>query len=163
MAIADDSVCRTISFAPFGCVPEAVTRHRWARKSFSYTARVKFQTQLLDYIKPEGLLVPTLLRLDESMSGATKNDTMRRWSPVHIIDSVSTIDYVHVYPPAVLLHGEEDTVPIEQSKQMAQRLRARNVPVLEVYEPLVLVPHAFDQLYLVGECYVCFRPYQGIP
>lgn len=48
------------------------------------------------------------------------------------------------YPPAMLLHGDNDTdVPVEQSKQMAARLAELGAP----HELIVLPgrPHGFDR------------------
>ncbi|BEJ13313.1 hypothetical protein CspHIS471_0304870 [Cutaneotrichosporon sp. HIS471] len=48
------------------------------------------------------------------------------------------------HPPTFFVHGEADgVIPIEQSRDMAQRLREMGVPVAEYYEPGA--GHVFDQ------------------
>lgn len=54
-----------------------------------------------------------------------------------------------VHPPTFFIHGDADVVvPVEQSKEMAARLRALAVPVQEYYEPGA--GHVFDQRFTVS-------------
>lgn len=53
------------------------------------------------------------------------------------------------YPPTAFLHGMGDkAAPVAQSQEMAKRLKAINVPVVECYEPNE--DHVFDHKYTVS-------------
>lgn len=53
------------------------------------------------------------------------------------------------YPPTAFLHGMDDkAAPLAQSQEMAKRLRAMGVPVIECYEPGE--DHVFDHKYTVS-------------
>jgi acetyl esterase/lipase len=53
------------------------------------------------------------------------------------------------YPPTAFLHGMGDrAAPLAQSQDMARRLKAMNVPVVECYEPNE--DHVFDHKYIVS-------------
>ena len=145
-AIRDAQPKDALSIAPFGWeinhIPPETTGHRWGLQSFEYTPRIEFQTQLCDYVLSHGLLLRIVLGLN-SIPESGWVEEIRRQSPLHLVTSTSS------YPPTAILHGEEDTLSIDQSRELARVLRAKNVPTIELYEPDV--PHAFDQLYTVRQ------------
>lgn len=54
---------------------------------------------------------------------------VRANSPFHLLDTTTT------FPPSYFLHGEEDNiVPTQQSRRMAETLRGMGIPTGEHYE-----------------------------
>jgi acetyl esterase/lipase len=125
---------------------------RWKASWLRYTERVLLQASLAQYMGVKRLLLPLALRKDEYPDEETFNAAVRTLSPLHVLDKAPT------YPPTVLLHGEADAlVPVDQSRRFADKLRSKQVPVLELYEPGG--PHVFDQVYYVST--TCDRRHGG--
>lgn len=147
--LADRDPSHAILAAPFGGEilhnSESDTQSRWAvdPSIFSYSPRVRFQTELKNYISTKGFAVRWALQADDFSSTEKARQFARECSAYHLLEQADS------YPPIAFLHGRQDmAVPLEQSQKMAERLRLMGVEVLESYEPEV--PHGFDQLYHVS-------------
>lgn len=147
-AVKDRDPKNTIIAAPFtyelANIPEATTQHRWAvdASTFSYSERVRFQTELKTYMGDAKLTMRTALRLDDYPTKEAQEERAKAWSSLHLLDRAKG------YPPTVVLHGTGDkAVPVEQSQRFAERLKGMGVVVRESYEEGA--PHGFDQAYTV--------------
>ena len=101
-----------------------------------YTRR---QSDVNKYLGAHGQIVNTPLRITKETSAEQAQALMEKYSINYLFND-------NLFPPTFLLHGTDDViVPVQQSKELAEKLRASGIDVEEVYIP--------------GAGHGCFRPY----
>jgi acetyl esterase/lipase len=109
---------------------------------WSHGAHTRLQWAAKDYAGRAGLMVSSVLRLDELASDAERDARMRKYS------ATARLDDVQAYPPTVIMHGTGDSaVPVEESYEFGKKLKSLGGPVLELYPPGE--DHVWDEKYQV--------------
>lgn len=125
-------------------IPESVTQHRWARPDFTYSAHVRLQTAVKDYMAQTKSNVYHLLRLDRFHTTDEARQYAATFSPYHLLEGRTT------YPSTAFLHGEADaSVPIQFARDFDVKLRAIGVDTCTSSCPGA--PHAFDMIFTGSE------------
>jgi acetyl esterase/lipase len=124
---------------------EESIQSRWRVSSTTYESgdieKIRLQIAMTDYIGRRGPAVGVVFRLNDLSTEEERMERRKLWSPIYRAGED--------YPPTAFLHGIEDmAVPIDQSREFADRLRGLGVDVLESYEKGA--PHGFDQHYRVS-------------
>ena len=105
--------------------------------------RVERQWDIKGYVGYRNAMVSLALRLNEGMTQKEKEEKLKRYSSVWLLDGEKS------YPPTVLLHGTGDAaVPVDESRDMAEKLKKMRVDTLELYKDGE--PHGFDNIYTVS-------------
>ncbi|ORX37822.1 Alpha/Beta hydrolase protein [Kockovaella imperatae] len=96
---------------------------------YEVTDKDRMRMDVYLYLTSNHLLFKAGLRRENYDSDEAFISKLKSISPLYMIDEKKS------YPPTVLIHGTKDeAVPIEQSYQFENKLKALNVPVLGLYE-----------------------------
>ncbi|WVW80763.1 hypothetical protein I302_102749 [Kwoniella bestiolae CBS 10118] len=102
---------------------------------YEVTEEYRRRMDLNNYIHKKGIRMNLLFREENFFWKERYVEKVKKWSPLHLIDTQHTrSEDGMVYPPTVLLHGDQDrAVPVEQSRVFAEKLKSRGVEVEEIY------------------------------
>lgn len=121
-------------------IQESATQNRWARPDFTYSARVRLQTAVKDFMAQTKSNIYHLLRLDRFPTTDEARKYATTLSPYHLLQEKGT------YPPTAFLHGEADaSVPIQFARDFDAKLRSIGVETCTSF--CKAAPHAFDMIF----------------
>ena len=110
--------------------PELALKRLWGvpDDAWTFTERNRLQWELNGYIGSTGGLVSASLPLSDDLTVEDSEARMRRFSALYLLDTRPS------YPPTIFIHGTADAVvPVQESQEMAKKLRSMGVAVDEVY------------------------------
>ena len=111
--------------------------------AWSYNERASKQADVIKYVKQTQTLMTAPLRLTSKMSKKEREEKLKAYSSVYLLDSEKT------YPPTIFLHGTADNaVDVNVSRNMAKKLKAIGVDVLESFPEGI--GHNIGKVYIVS-------------
>lgn len=116
-------------------------RSFWGTPDFTPTEEHYLRMDLVKYLGRLRATFRTIFRRETFGSDDEYFEKVKSLWSLYMLDGKMT----YTYPPTFIMHGTgDDTVPVEQSYRMAERLRELNVPLGEVSKEGA--PHCFDQV-----------------